>query len=387
MLTTPSMRSSIDNMKLIATIKLAPTQEQAMLLQDTLKRCNAACNWISERAWEHKCFQVYRLQKEVYLDVKQQFGLTAQAVVRSVKKVVDSYRRFAKKQRSFRRHAAQPYDDRIFRFCKDDVVSLWTLTGREKIPFVCGEHQRRMLEHRQGEVELMFVRGQWFIAAVCDIDEPETFFPEGVLGVDLGIVNLATDSDGNNYSGATIDDARRKHQHRRKNLQKKGTKSAKRKLKQVSGQQARYQRDKNHCISKAIVQNAQRSRRGIALEELTGIRDRVKARRKQRARLHNWGFAQLRSFIEYKARLVGVPVYPVDPRNSSRECPACAHISKRNRPTRDHFSCQSCGFAGPADHIAALNLSARAVVNRPMVGGTMQHQSPTHKPSTLVEGC
>jgi IS605 OrfB family transposase len=113
------------------------------------------------------------------------------------------------------------------------------------------------------------------------------------------------------------------------------------------------------------VATAQRTGRGIALEDLTGIRDRVTARRRQRARLHNWLFFQLRSFIEYEARLAVVPVVLVDPRNTSRTCPVCRCIDKRNRPTQARFSCISCGFAAPADVVAARNIRARAAVNQP----------------------
>jgi len=189
--------------------------------------------------------------------------------------------------------------------------------------------------------------------------------PDDFLGLDMGIVNLATDSDGDNYSGAEVEEVRRRYAHRRRNLQRKGTKASKRKLRKISGREARFRRDVNHRISKKVVQKAQRTGRGIALEELKGIRGRVTARRRQRARLSGWSFYQQRSFVEYKALLAGVPVVAVDPAHTSQTCPECGHVSKRNRPTRDRFCCESCGHAGPADHIAARNIRARAVVNRP----------------------
>jgi transposase len=87
----------------------------------------------------------------------------------------------------------------------------------------------------------------------------------------------------------------------------------------------------------------------------------------QRATLHSWAFYQLRSFVTYKTKRSGVPVFLVDPKNTSRACPACGHVDKANRPNQSTFSCVICGFAGLADHVAAINIGRRAVVNPPIV--------------------
>jgi putative transposase len=113
-------------------------------------------------------------------------------------------------------------------------------------------------------------------------------------------------------------------------------------------------------ISKAIVATAKDTGRGIALEDLTHIRARTTVRAKQRARHSGWAFHQLRSFVEYKAKLAGVPVVAVDPRNSSRTCSACGHCAKENRRTRDLFECQHCHYSTDADFNAARNLRAWA---------------------------
>ena len=125
--------------------------------------------------------------------------------------------------------------------------------------------------------------------------------------------------------------------------------------------------DTNHCISKKLVAKAKDTNRAIALEDLGGIRERVTFRRKQRAAFHSWSFYQLRSFVIYKAKRTGIPVFLVDPRNTSRTCSSCGHIDKANRPSQSQFSCMVCGFAGLADHIAAVNIGRRAAVNPPIV--------------------
>jgi IS605 OrfB family transposase len=364
-------------MKLTVNLKLLPTEQQRAALVGTLERANAACNAISVVAWERQTFGQFALQKATYHSVKAEFALTAQMVVRCVAKVADAYKLDRKRQRIFRPHGGIAYDDRIIRF-KGEAANLWTVEGRLTVPFVCGEHQRRLLTHRKGEVDLILIRGTFYLNVVCDVDEPELIEPHGALGIDLGIVNVATDSDGTVYSGAAVELNRRIFAHRRRNLQRKRTKAATRKLRTLRGQQARFQKDWNHRISKAIVANAKRTGRAIALEQLGGIRDRVTAKRRQRARLANWSFAQIRAFISYKARLAGVPVVLVDPRNTSRTCPACGVIDKASRRSQSQFLCTSCGLAGPADYFAALNISARAAVMQPMVsaGATLPGTSP-----------
>jgi putative transposase len=177
--------------------------------------------------------------------------------------------------------------------------------------------------------------------------------------VDLGIANLATDSDGNRHSGKVVEEVRRKHNLQRKRLGKRNTKGAKKKLKRIAGKEARFRKHQNHVISKALVEIAKDTDRGIAVEDLTGIRDRLPVWGKDaRNRLSGWSFAQLVAFLSYKARLAGVPLVKVDPRNTSRTCVECGHCEKANRTSQGKFSCVSCGHAANADVNAARSIRA-----------------------------
>jgi len=359
-------------MRISAKIKLQPTTDQHAVLLKTLEAANAACNEISKAAWDKKIFGQFSLHKIVYCVIRDNSFLGAQMIVRAIAKVADAYKIDKKVCRTFKPHGAFPYDSRILNFnIAKKEVSIWTLNGRQHIPYQCGIRQHQLLEGKRGEADLCFIEGNFYLSVSCEVEEPTVQEFSDFLGIDLGIVNLATDSDGTIFSGKAVEDIRRKFSHRRRNLQRNGTKACKRKLKQISKKQSRYQADTNHVISKHIVRTAQDTNRGIALEDLKGIRDRGTVfRRRQRNKHANWSFSQLRLFIEYKAKLAGIRVTTVDPRNTSRTCTKCNHIDKANRKTQSLFLCLSCGHSAPADFNAALNIRARALVNVPMVAAS-----------------
>jgi IS605 OrfB family transposase len=130
----------------------------------------------------------------------------------------------------------------------------------------------------------------------------------------------------------------------------------------MAGRQRRFQAQVNHEISKRLAEKAKALGVGIAMEDLTDIRERVEptVSKRFRRRFGNWGFSQLRRFVEYKAALAGVPVVAVDPRNSSRTCSECGHCEKGNRPDWATFRCQHCGYSTGADLNAARNIRAWA---------------------------
>lgn len=355
-------------MKLTATVKLKPIPEQRQLLYETLERANAACNFISEQAWEAKSFGRVPVHRLTYHPVREQFDLAAQMAVRCIGKVVDAYKVGRETKRQFKKLSAVPYDNRILNWrLKDSAVSIWLLGGRQEIDFVTGDHQWALLQYQQGESDLVHRKGKFYLYATCDVPDDTPIDPEGWLGVDLGIVNIATDSDGEIHSGSTVNNVRHRHHRLRKKLQRKGTHGAKRRLKQLSGKEKRFARHINHTISKRIVEKAQGTGRGIALEDLGGIRDRIRitARKPRRAALHSWTFYQLRNFIEYKSQQAGIPVKAVNPAYTSQTCPVCGCVDKANRPAQSTFSCVQCGTSGHADHFAAVEIGRRADVNRP----------------------
>lgn len=348
-------------------IKLAPSEEQHEALLETMERFNEACNYISNLAFERYTASQVKLHHLAYRYLREHYGLSAQMAVRVVGKVVEVYRRDKSRLHTFKLHSAMVYDDRILSFKGLDKVSILTLKGRQVMPIRIGEYQEARINRIVKQCDLILRKGIFYLALTVDAPEPSPDDPTGALGVDLGIVHLAVDSDGEFYSGEQVDKIREKADRLKASLQSKGTKSAKCHLKKLSGREANFRRNTNHIISKRLVAKAKDTRRLIALEDLNGIRDRVSVRHSQRRRHHSWAFYQLRQFIAYKARLAGILVSLVDPRHTSQTCPRCSFVSKSNRQSQSSFVCQACGFASNADLVRALNIAHRALVNEPIV--------------------
>jgi putative transposase len=204
-------------MKLTVALKLLPSFEQAMALRETLERANCAANTISATAWRARTFGQFKLHRLVYAETRATSGLTAQVVVRVIAKVADAYKLDHSRRRTFARLGSLAYDDCILRY-GIEYVSIWTTDGRQSIAFVCNDHQRRLLSHRQGESDLVYRDGKWFLYATVNVVEAAQFEPADVLGIDLGITNIAVDSDGTVYAGGHINGLRHRQRRLRKRL-------------------------------------------------------------------------------------------------------------------------------------------------------------------------
>lgn len=367
--------------KIVTQVKLVPEADQAAALSVTLRTVNDLACWVSEVAFVNDVPREYELRKHTYAHLKAS-GLGAQAAQHVIKKVRDAYttlhanlkagnygkpgsrrrRKSESKPIMFRPDAAQPYDDRCLSWQYDQqTVSIWTTAGRIKgVRFACSQDGLKTLQHyRKGESDLIERDGSFYLMATCDVPEGAEYEPDSFVGVDLGIVNIATTSTGYQAAGRGLNRYRKRQLALRAKLQKKRTKSAKRRLKERSRREQRHVKNTNHIIAKTIVTEAERTSAGLSLEELKGIRQRVRLRKPQRVAFHSWAFAQLADFIVYKAKRAGVPVVFVDPAYTSQTCAECGHVDKRNRVDQALFICRGCGVVAHADRNASHNISTR----------------------------
>ena len=346
--------------------KLNPTKDQAEEVEATLKAFADACNWINQNT-PPKIRNHVRLHGLVYQEVRAKFGLSANLAVRAISRVAGNRKtalNMGRKVKEFKPTSID-YDARIFVFReKDESVGLTLLRSRQNIKLCLGDHQRGMLRGSKPTSATLVKKGSdYYIHIQVKSEAPEEVKTDKVLGVDLGITDIAVTSEGQKFGGKTIKQIKDHYASMRAVLQQKaakGTRSSRRRCRELqqrlSGKEARYQRQINHEISKAIVSRAQEIPAKIALEDLTGIRDDInqKAGKNQRRRVNGWAFYQLKEFLAYKALAAGIPLVLVNPAYTSKTCHVCGNPGDRNGKS---FKCPACGWSGDADLNGAQNIA------------------------------
>lgn len=348
--------------------KLLVSEEIASDFLETSRLFAESCNRILAKALESKESNPLRLHRLVYRQIREAFPLSANLVIRAIRRVSDSLSQKQKKQRPkpklFRPGSIQ-YDARIFSFWEEKgLVSLTTLQGRRKALLDIGDYQKEALKGKKPtSATLVRCRSNWYLNIV--IEEADPPFVEGPpIGIDLGLRNMAYTSTHFAILGGPRQEFKKKASRIRASLQSRGTRGSKRKLHSLAGYERRRIRHENHVFSKQLVEEAQRHNAGIIrMEQLSGIRDRTKVWNPHRNRtMAGWSFYQLQQFISYKAKKVGIQVEFVNPAYSSQTCHQCNQKGDRSGEV---FKCRTCGKTD-ADYNAACVLSTGgAVVNRP----------------------
>jgi IS605 OrfB family transposase len=248
------------------------------------------------------------------------------------------------------------------------LVNLATVAGRQRIPLRVPAYAARYAGcPTTATADLVCKRGRWYLHVVVAVSVAEITPTETVVGVDLGVTRAAVSSDNRFHGERRWRELEARDFRLRRALQKKGTRSAQRHLRKLSGTTARRRRDHDHVVSKRLVAGVPEGAT-IAVENLTPIRTRVKARKANggQRRLHSWSFATLRGYIAYKAEERGIRVEGVDPRQTSQVCSRCGFQSRYNRRSQSDFHCRSCGYHTNADRNGALNIAAKLLAGRGM---------------------
>lgn len=361
-------------------IQLKPSDETTEILTQTIEQYTWSFNAVCQLGWDKSIASGVILHKETYYDHRTLTGLPSQLVCSARVKATEALKSVQILQRKKKtvtcptsKRCPIQYDARSYTVWFDKhELTLLTIKGRVKLSFELAEYYRQYLSWNKTSADLVRDRkGRWWLHGVMEATTPVVTPIEETIGVDLGIANPATDSRNEFYGGKHWQDIEDRTFELRRRLQSKGTKSAKRRLKEISGRQKRFRRDCDHVLSKRLVQSVDEGAT-IAFEDLTNIRGRAKTRKAQRCRLYSWSFAQFQSFVTYKAEARGIVIGFVDPRYTSQKCSECGHIERGNRPTQSDFRCKKCGFESHADLNAAINiredfLKRRASVNAPIV--------------------
>ena len=356
-------------MQLTVKIKLLPDADQKQQLLKTMVAFNLAASDAARAGFDGKVFSQPSIHGLTYYAIRKKYNLTSQLAVRAIGKAVECFKRDKSICPVFKPRSAVVYDERIMRFKGLTHVSLASLDGRLVIPMVVAGYQESKLQAaiKTGQADLVYIQGVFYLLLSIQLPDTPVLTATGILGVDMGIVEIAVDSEGNAYTGKDVEDYRIRTQRMRTILQSVGTRSAKRHLRRIRRKESNYRRTTNHQISRRIVDLAKARNLSIAVEELSGIRGRTRlVRRAQRARMSGWAFFQLRNFLEYKAAMAGVSMIVIDPRNTSRTCSECGHCEKANRKNQSKFECKICGHAENADQNAAKNIRAKGEIRTPI---------------------
>lgn len=351
------------------------------LLESTFSACNACFNFIAEFGFKDKNFNSVDLHNKTYHYCRDTFALPSELVsqtrmvaAEAIKAVILTGR---KKHKTFKCPVAKSNSIRLsknsFNIWFDrNEASILTKEGRIKCPIKVGDYFKEYISWRRKGATLTYKKQDKFAYLNITFEkEVSDVIPDNtkVLGIDRGVVNIATCSDGRIFSGEEIFKIKNRYQNLRARLQACGSKSAKRHLRKLRAKENRFVKDKNHCISKSIISPLEPGT-VIVLEKLKGIRDRSKQfRKKERAKINAWPFFQLEMFLTYKALSANCKIAYVDARYTSQKCSQCGHIDRSNRKDQAHFKCKHCSFELNADLNAAVNIANnfRAAVNQPIV--------------------
>ena len=372
---------------------LLPTVEQYNVLLETIHLYTECFNAVAAYGWEHSQKNGVELHKATYYSLRASYPkLPAQLVISARAKATEALKsaftwkikwekEFPKKvAKALARGKSAPtfkpvrcpqshinsirYDQRSYAF-HGDHVSLATVTGRQVIGLHLYPYAKRLLSQsiEYDSADLIFRKGRFWLHVVVTLSGME-FVPNGkFVGVDFGITRPAVVSNNRFFGRRSWKATERRYFRLKRALQSKGTKSAKRHLKKLSGRTARFRTNCDHSVSRQLLQ-AIAPGTTIVIENLKNISTETRQNGKDQSRaMHQWTFNRLRDFLVYKAEERGCAVVAVDPRHTSQRCSRCGYTHRSNRQSQSRFRCRNCDFELNADLNGSRNIAVKYLAN------------------------
>ena len=348
------------------------------LFSSTMEAYTKALNYTSKYAAENNLYLAPQkvLHSNVYYNIRSQFGLPSQMACSVSKDVKAKYKSLKSNKTLYKTKKGKPTNElnvpefkkdilnlvykRDFSFTKNGYISIGTLNGRTKVSYYKNNYVNQFINCSDweygGAILKKYKNNLYLLLTVSR--EIETFTPNTV-GVDLGLNFLATAYNGTSttfYSGKKVKEYRAHYKKLRRELQSKGTKSAKRRLAAINQRENRFMNDVNHCVTKALVLNNPNSL--FIVEDLKSVRNSlVKVKKNDRYYMVSWSYGDFIEKLSYKALLHNSLVVEVNPKYTSQTCPICGHRDKKNRNKKLHtFKCRNCNYTSNDDRIGAMNL-------------------------------
>lgn len=391
--------------EIIKTMKLCikVSDQDIPKLQEITELYRQACNEVSDYIFNHNFpLSFYTLEEQLYHHIRKSYNLKSQLSQSVIKTVIARYKtvqtqyknepyvyinnateekfvfertlEWMEKPINFKRPQADLVRNRDYSFVIDKksgerLLSLNTLQGRIKVAFTVPNYFNKYFDGtwKFGFGKIVEYKGKWYFHISMTKENDKEFRKDQakhVVGIDRGLRYIMVTSDENEkvefYSGEEVAKKRNAFKQVRARLQSKGTKSAKRVLKRISGRENRWMSDVNHCLSKTLTEKFGTDTLFV-IEDLTGVsfddKNLENKTDEQRNELRSWAFYQLEQFLIYKANAIGSSVLKVSPEYTSQRCPICGRIHKENRNHEKHiYTCDACGYSANDDEVAAMNI-------------------------------
>ncbi len=373
-------------------LPLEPTTEQAEILLETMRQFTQSFNLVCAEGWRLREGNAYTLHRLTYRDCKALCSALVsdlhvqarQKAAEAVKSAISLGKKGRKVGCPLSTLCPPRYNCNSFSVdWQKGLANLATTAGRQKIAFTVPAYALPLMGNRAATADLVYRQGRFTLHVVLKLDDIEFVDNGQALGVDLGVCRPAVTSDNRFHGKKCWREVSKRRFRLKRKLQSNGSKSAKKHLRRLAGREQRFRRDCDHVLSKSILYGITAGTT-VVVENLTNIRQRVKAtRRDAKRRLHSWSFLQLKTFLEYKAETVGCHVVGVDPRHTSQRCAACGYIYRGNRPSQSRFVCRSCNHRANADRNAALNIRDKHLVGWSSPSGA----APSEAVSSQARAC
>ncbi|MBN9390858.1 MAG: transposase [Chloroflexi bacterium] len=377
-------------------LKLNTTQAQEEVLKHTLSEFTQAFNFVCEYGWLNSEKNGVKLHHATYYTVKEHCkGLVSDLIVQARLKATEALKSAFARNKAGRK-ATRPrsnlcparYNLHTYKLnWQTTSVNLATSPGnRLVIGFTTPKYATKYVGLPFDTADLIYRKGSFWLHVVVSVPEFDFLNSGETIGIDLGLTHPAVTSKRKFLGSRHWKEVDRRYFRSQRVLQSKGTKSAKRHLRKLAGKRMRFRRDCDHVLSKRIVQSAA-SGATIVIENLTEIRSRARLRKGEgQRRLHSWSFAQLRSFLTYKAEEAGMKVVAIDPRHSSQTCSRCGYQSRSNRTKQSRFLCKECFYQLNADLNASYNIRDKHLASLGIsLAGGPQSMGLSHPPSGEVQ--
>lgn len=359
----------MEQMTVTAKIQISVSGTDRALLDNTISVYRDACNYVSDYIFRTHDLKQFSLNKVLYSDLRERFGLKSQMAQSVFKTVIARYKTILENQKEWIKPSfKKPQYDLVWNrdySLTQNCFSVNTLAGRVKLPYFT-KGMDKYFDHtvyKFGTAKLVNKHGKYFlhIPVTYDIEDANLSDVCNIVGIDRGINFVVATYDSKHksgfVSGKTIKQKRAAYSKLRKELQMRQTPSARRRIEAIGQRENRWMQDVNHCVSKALVESNPKHTLFV-LEDLTGVRNATeRVCTKNRYVSVSWSFYDLEQKLIYKAKQNQSTVIKVNPRYTSQCCPVCGHIEKANRNKKLHlFTCKNCGYKSNDDRIGAMNL-------------------------------